>query len=257
MFRHWRLVLVVLFATLLIPFTAVHAQTEYTVQPGDTLSRIASRTGASVADIMDANGLANPNLIYVGQALIIPGAAPAAAETAPPAAPVPVAHPTPAPIVLPPPAPSQALSILTGTDPIYQNIVGPPDFVAQMTRVIQWLEVNDPGAFELLVSFTDGIRPSDRPTQAYAEYVMNGEYENCTISMLYMIDDVLTASLLYHEVFHCMRGYQHAWGTEAQEEILAYTEQKYFLQRHGVDPFYTAQIDNFIARYAEIAAHEH
>ncbi len=256
MFRHWRLVLVVVFAALFIPFTAVSAQTEYTVQPGDTLSRIAFRTGASVADIMDANGLPNPNLIYVGQTLSIPGAVPTPVEVA--TAAVPASAPAaPAPIVIPPPAPSPNLSILSGDDDIYQSITGPPDFVAQMTRVIQWLEVNDPGAFELLISFTDSIRPSERATQAYAEYVMNGDYENCTIAMLYMIDDVLTASLLYHEVFHCMRGYQHNWGTEAQEEILAYTEQKYFLQRHGVDPFYVAQIDNFILRYHELAAHEH
>ena len=46
----------------------------YTVQAGDTLSRIAARFGTSVSAIAAANGISNPNYIYVGQVLIIPGA---------------------------------------------------------------------------------------------------------------------------------------------------------------------------------------
>ncbi len=45
----------------------------YTVQPGDTLSRIAQRFGTTYLAIAQANNLANPNYIYVGQVLIIPG----------------------------------------------------------------------------------------------------------------------------------------------------------------------------------------
>ncbi len=44
----------------------------YTVQPGDTLSRIAARFGTTVAAIAAANGLTNPNRIYPGQILTIP-----------------------------------------------------------------------------------------------------------------------------------------------------------------------------------------
>ncbi len=44
----------------------------YVVQPGDTLGRIALRYGTTVQAIMTANGLTNPNLIYVGQVLTIP-----------------------------------------------------------------------------------------------------------------------------------------------------------------------------------------
>jgi len=44
----------------------------YTVQPGDTLTRIAARFGSTVSEIAATNGLANPNLIYVGQVLLIP-----------------------------------------------------------------------------------------------------------------------------------------------------------------------------------------
>ncbi len=45
----------------------------YTVQPGDYLSRIAARFGVSVTAIVQANNITNPNLVYVGQQLWIPG----------------------------------------------------------------------------------------------------------------------------------------------------------------------------------------
>lgn len=46
--------------------------TYYTVQPGDTLSKIALRYGTTVSAIMSANGLTNANHIYSGQKLKIP-----------------------------------------------------------------------------------------------------------------------------------------------------------------------------------------
>jgi murein DD-endopeptidase MepM/ murein hydrolase activator NlpD len=51
-------------------------QTAYVVQPGDTLASIALRYGLATADLAKANGLINPNLIYVGQPIVIPAAAP-------------------------------------------------------------------------------------------------------------------------------------------------------------------------------------
>lgn len=46
----------------------------YTVVRGDTLSSIARRFGTSTTAIAQANGITNPNLIFVGQVLSIPGA---------------------------------------------------------------------------------------------------------------------------------------------------------------------------------------
>lgn len=43
----------------------------YTVQPGDTLSQIASKYNTTVSEIAGLNGISNPNLIYVGQVLKI------------------------------------------------------------------------------------------------------------------------------------------------------------------------------------------
>lgn len=48
--------------------------TTYTVQSGDTLYRIAARYGTTVTALATANSIANPNLIYPGQVLVIPGA---------------------------------------------------------------------------------------------------------------------------------------------------------------------------------------
>jgi len=44
----------------------------HTVQPGDNLYNIAVRYGTTVAAIADANDIANPNLIFVGEVLTIP-----------------------------------------------------------------------------------------------------------------------------------------------------------------------------------------
>ena len=44
----------------------------YTVKSGDTLSAISLRLGSSVKAIADANHIADPNLIFVGQVLIVP-----------------------------------------------------------------------------------------------------------------------------------------------------------------------------------------
>jgi putative chitinase len=47
-------------------------QTVYIVRPGDTLSGIARAFGTTVWAISAANGIKNPNCIYVGQRLVIP-----------------------------------------------------------------------------------------------------------------------------------------------------------------------------------------
>ena len=44
----------------------------YIVKPGDTLSTIAAQFNISTAALMQANGITNPNVLAVGQQLIIP-----------------------------------------------------------------------------------------------------------------------------------------------------------------------------------------
>ena len=64
----------VLLCTLsLLLVSAAFAQTNYVIQPGDTLSSIAFRFNTTVAAIAAANNITNPNLIYAGESIIIPG----------------------------------------------------------------------------------------------------------------------------------------------------------------------------------------
>lgn len=58
----------------------------YVVVPGDTLSRIAERTRSTTAQLAQANCLANPGLIYVGQRLYVPSLPPAPTATPAPTA---------------------------------------------------------------------------------------------------------------------------------------------------------------------------
>lgn len=50
--------------------------TTYIVQAGDTLSEIAAKFGTTYQHLAEINGIANPNLIYVGQEIRIDGTAP-------------------------------------------------------------------------------------------------------------------------------------------------------------------------------------
>jgi LysM repeat protein len=67
------LTLAVVLAALLLPSAAEAQGVTHVVQRGENLSRIAARYGTTVQAIMNANGLRNPNFVYVGQRLTIPG----------------------------------------------------------------------------------------------------------------------------------------------------------------------------------------
>ncbi|MBX5483633.1 MAG: LysM peptidoglycan-binding domain-containing protein [Myxococcaceae bacterium] len=53
-------------------FESTPSGTRYTVRRGDTLSAIGARYGVSYMEIARVNHIANPNLIYPGQQLVIP-----------------------------------------------------------------------------------------------------------------------------------------------------------------------------------------
>ncbi len=61
--------------------------TTYTVQRGDTLAAIARKHGVSLAALQQANAIRNPDIIWAGQRLVIPGV-PTSTET-----PIPTAQP--------------------------------------------------------------------------------------------------------------------------------------------------------------------
>ena len=72
-------VLTVIAVVAILAFGAVaqpaHAQNQvHVVRRGETLSSIATRYGTTTQAIVRSNGLPNPNYIYAGQRLVIPGA---------------------------------------------------------------------------------------------------------------------------------------------------------------------------------------
>lgn len=83
------------------PASAPLTGSVYTVVPGDTLAIVAAKFGVTVGELMRANGLYNPNFIWVGQRLNVPGKTPRPAPqppTAPTAKPPPRPNPAPAPL---------------------------------------------------------------------------------------------------------------------------------------------------------------
>ncbi|MBM3182012.1 MAG: LysM peptidoglycan-binding domain-containing protein [Chloroflexi bacterium] len=76
MFKHI-LLLLFLLSLFILPFQPAHAQDVsgpvYIVQPGDNLSSIADFFSVSLAELMAANGITDPNQLSVGQQLVIPG----------------------------------------------------------------------------------------------------------------------------------------------------------------------------------------
>lgn len=58
---------------LVLPASANAAGTTYVVRSGDTLTKIAARFCTTAGAIQHLNGLPNPNHIFVGQRLSIPG----------------------------------------------------------------------------------------------------------------------------------------------------------------------------------------
>jgi LysM repeat protein len=92
----------------------------YTIQKGDTITRIAARFGVSTQSVLTANGLGWSSIIYPGQTIAIPGAALAlenvssVTPVAPPAAPAPTPTPAPAPAPVPPPAALTSYVIKSG-----------------------------------------------------------------------------------------------------------------------------------------------
>jgi len=103
-----------LLALLIAPSTVLGAGPAYaqgscgdtvTVVAGDTLVRIAARCGTTVQAILAVNpAIENPNLIYVGQAIEIPGGQEATptATSSPTPTPMPTSTPTPTTYVVQP-----------------------------------------------------------------------------------------------------------------------------------------------------------
>ncbi|MCA9941045.1 MAG: LysM peptidoglycan-binding domain-containing protein [Anaerolineales bacterium] len=114
--------------------------TTYVVQPGDTLYRVALRFGVSLQALAQTNNISNVNFIYVGQVLVIPGAA----ASPPPPTNTPQVSP-PGPTLTPPPAPGGANLL---PNPSFEggwyNRDGVPEFQVPDQWVLEWDEGDNP-----------------------------------------------------------------------------------------------------------------
>lgn len=63
----------ILSLTVMLPGTARGADVEHVVRQGDTLASIARAYNVTLTDLIRANDITDPNAIYVGQYLVIPG----------------------------------------------------------------------------------------------------------------------------------------------------------------------------------------
>ena len=123
-----------------VPAAPDPAPVYHAVQRGETLASIGRAYGIGWTDIAAANGLANPNQIYGGQQLLIPGTtAPGSAALAPPVNVQPV--PAPAePANLAPPAANPAPATNTSAGQQRTHVVQRGEHLAQIARAyeISW-----------------------------------------------------------------------------------------------------------------------
>ncbi|MCA9922678.1 MAG: LysM peptidoglycan-binding domain-containing protein, partial [Anaerolineales bacterium] len=120
----------------------------HVVQAGDTLGSISQFYGVSMDDIMAANGLANPNVISVGQQLVIPINGLATPE--------PEATETAVPNQLPSPIPTEPLptgdvvieiSQVIGVGQLAEEAVQIRNIGANPTALLDWKVVDQDGNF--------------------------------------------------------------------------------------------------------------
>lgn len=101
----------------------------YTVQEGDTLGAIARTHDVSIEDLMAANGLTDPNVLHVGQTLIIPVDPPPtpttdpAAEIPPEPSPTAATIPTPLPTLTPSGPPVVEIGQVLGSGNLAAEVV--------------------------------------------------------------------------------------------------------------------------------------
>lgn len=121
----------------------------YKIKSGDTLSGIAAANGTSVSELAKLNGIQNPNLIYAGQTINLPGSQKKAAQT------------TASPAASAPSAAVSAKSYEQGR-PAYTQSQAVTDY----ENALKTLQQSKPGAYQS--QYSQGI-------QQQLDKLLNGE----------------------------------------------------------------------------------
>lgn len=150
----------------------------YVVQAGDSLAQIAAGYGVTVAAVAQANGINNPNLIYPGQVLAIPGAG----ASAPPAASAPAPPPQATPAPAPAPAPETGANLLPNWsfEEGWYNQNGIPELQLPNQWRLEYDQGDNPFGNE---PWSDWVRPETRvlstaflPEEEHDLYIYNGQH---------------------------------------------------------------------------------
>ncbi len=258
-----RLSILILVLSLTLPVASpVFADTSYTVQPGDTLTKIAARFNVTVEAIVRANHLKDANSIWVGQTLIIPdGSAPAApagsggtqtyivqngdslsriaakfnvtieALIAANNLTSGTLHPGQT-LIIPGSTPAPATTITNAVGSVYDRISGPPAFVKRVKAGFDWLQAHDMDAYNRVDTYVTTITQSPYSDLAQAAPLPGG---GCLVRALARrgMSVPMVAALLYHEASHCYQFAAVGVLTSKEAEVFAYTEQIAFMERNN------------------------
>ena len=255
---------------LLLPDMSVSAAPAanfiYTVQPGDNLQKIADRFGVTLDTLVTANNISDPNSIRVGQELVVPvdlfsDQDNLAAEQEPVAVTserttsyavrsgdnlyriatrynieidaIRIANDLSTDTIFI----GQLLTIpvaksVETVDHDYSGaIFGPPEYIAALDEVLDWLAANDAEAFARLQQYVYSIQPSGVGNRAWARLLGS----TCSIEIP-VASLQLTASIIYHEASHCQQWFTVGIVDEAASETYAYGEQLAFMRRQKFNP---------------------
>ncbi|MBI3241867.1 MAG: LysM peptidoglycan-binding domain-containing protein [Chloroflexi bacterium] len=258
-----RLSILILVLSLTLPIAApVLADTSYTVQPGDTLTKIATRFNVTTEALIQANNLKNANAIQIGQTLVIPdGSAPAAqpASTGPQTYIVQngdslfriaskfnvtvdaliaannLTSNTLRPgqtLIIPGSTPAPVATITNAVGSVYDRISGPQSFVNRVKAGLDWLQAHDADAYNRVDTYVTTITPSPYSDRAQAAPLPGG---GCLVRALARrnMSAQMVAALLYHEASHCYQFAAVGVLTSKEAEVYAYSEQIAFMERNN------------------------
>lgn len=167
---------------LIIPAAGGEQYVVHIVARGESLLSIAARYGVSYLEIAVRNGLTNPNLIYVGQRLIIPGVKPGT----PAPTPQPPATRPPEAIVISSPLPNGNVKsplTVTGWGSAFENVLA-VDVLDQNGKAIGQgqaivrAEFGQYGPFSGTITFTMPISPQLGRVSVYSISPRDGAIEH-------------------------------------------------------------------------------